>query len=239
MDFAMSKLFDSLHVLSAALPRAACAAVLVALAGCGGQSSLQPVGLIEPGAFFVAQNQIPGGVVTSSSIRVHDLADATHARVVSGDEVDILVNGEPKGRRAEVGDGDRVQLRAVMPGSLGAERTVIVELAGRRLDWTIVTLSDEPPDRFGFTDHHDIEPGSRAYSDYLAPSFFTEPAVLTVDGEGWWINTASGVFSEPVEISPGEIFQIRAEAPATGGEVRELRIRLGDRTETWTLATRQ
>ena len=212
-----------------------------AVLAAGGGDAGVPTGdhpKMTPVTFHAQQHRIPGAPVLSNTVEINGMGETVEARVVVGEAVDLIVNGASRGEATTLSEGDRLRLRTSAPATRAAEKHVAIGLGEASAVWSISTINVEPPDRFEFRERDDIAAGGLAYSGYVAPTFFAPGSALRVESDGSWrIETARGQFTRPVQLLPGDIFQIVAQAPEEPGRTREVVVSLGGRSTVWEITS--
>ena len=104
--------------------------------------------------------------------------------------------------------------------------------------WRIATLPAAPANRLAFKPRRNVRPGSKVYSEFVAPDFFPAGSLVKVSGDGEpQIVTRTGRHRQPVAVAPGDPLQIVIDAPEGPGQQREIKIELGGRSTIWRVAT--
>lgn len=216
---------------------------LSVLAGCDAESGTvtRPItrdATIDPVTFANLEKRIPGSTWTSNKVVLTGFDGPLLARAEGSERATLQVNGGPRVRQAEVRPGDRVTLNAAAPADYNMTGEVTLVVGDVRTPWQIKTLPAPPAKQFAFKPRKNVKPGSKVYSEFVAPDFFPAGSIITVSGEGEpRLVTKSGSHTKPVKLEPGEPLQIVVNAPNEPGRQREVTVQLGDRSTVWRIAT--
>jgi hypothetical protein len=192
--------------------------------------------------FTSVQGQALNAVVASEPATITGITAASPVTVSGTGGPEVSVNGGAwtAGPTTILG-GQTLSVRLTSASSSLSDRTAVVTVGGLSAAYTVRTLgTDTSPDAFAVSDVGGIEPGGLVVSGAVLPTGFDAPVTLSASGAAGspQVSINGGAWVASATLYPAQSFRVRATG-GTFGQVRDFAVALGNRSDTWTLTTRQ